>query len=326
MSFVTLDKSVGRDGPAVGGEIGLEPFLRSSEQVRAAGRWILGVVGGLGAILLAGLRFADLGTLDPYSGDSLLAVCGAGSALAGLSVVLVGAGRLLEGRYISLREVLTHAEEAQSERRRSNNRRWIRRRTGTSPIGVPIGWIDDSIRAIEGEKDLLYRSTGAQTIRQVLRLERETIDGLLNAKTDADRSRLRGELVELQAAAARVAAFADERFTRRQFKELGRRVAIAAPLVAAGIVAFSIAVAKPEPKHLVAESRPATVYLTRAGTLWTEQHLSCPGVTEMKGVILGGVLESPILAVAPAGRCRAGQFVLRPEFGVAVPDTLQGSP
>ena len=300
-------------GPHAGStDPGIDRIVASTAQLRDAAKWMLALLGALASILLSGLRFVDVAGLAIWSWEFCAAALGIALATAGLGYLLVGVARLLSGRYLSLRQVLTHAEEARNAGR--DGWRDKRARTKNPPSGVPLELVDRIVREVQGERVALYGATTATTTHDLFRLHRDLAAEVARAPSADTTERL----IVVRDAAARVAAFADERYTRIQFQRLGRRLLVAGPLMLAGVMLVSLATGRPEAPKLLPAPIHATVYLTEEGRNYVSSHLGCRD-DHVEAVLVGGDARTPLVVVKPEGGCRAGRLAVTDAIGTVIP-------
>jgi hypothetical protein len=132
-------------------------------------KWLLTVFAALGSVLLAGLRFSDLGRLTPWSRPFAAALLSGGAALGAVGVILWKASQLLASHYASLRQVLE--EEATTDKQDAHGR-------------LPAHVTSELIRAIEGESNFLYRGVATDR-RHLFEQLLEATDELVIVRQDS---------------------------------------------------------------------------------------------------------------------------------------------
>lgn len=282
--------------------------LRSStETYRQTTKWIITVFAGLASVLVAGLRFSDVGRLEPGSGPFWLAGAGAGIALLAVGYVLLAASKVLSSSYDTLRQVVAHAERAEAE----------------TPA-LPAELTDSMIRAIEREKDYLYGTIGANLTDLFDKLkenndqQRRVVRGEIQLSAYEER-RLRQNVRQFDAAVGRVVDFADLWRTKERFEILLKRLFICGAATAIGVFTFALAVNRQEAERAtVARPTAVTVFLTPAGAQQIAKDLKC-NQTTLQGVAVGGELTQPDVVIPRQGPCRAGRLGVTKDLGVAVP-------
>ena len=243
----------------------------------------------LGSVLIAGLRFADLGRLKDQAWQ-LIALGSAAIAFVATGAVVWAASRVLRGRYVTFRQVYAEGGAAAQ-------------RTGAPPVEAsPL------IRAIESERRDLYGTTGASSLLQLHLGFNQVLDDPLS--DGAVRSSWRE-------ATDRVTEFADAWETERRFETLIRVVMVCGTIIFLGVAAFAVALSRTDPGSLAKDTK-VSVYFLGSGQSWAEKHLGCQ-VAMLDGVAVGGSLEHPVVIFAPAGTCRAGRVLVTAEIGFAVP-------
>jgi hypothetical protein len=270
-------------------------------------KWLLTAAAALGAVLLAGLQFSDLGRLRPWGVAFTTALVGSGLALLGVGVILWRASRLLTFHIDSFREVLAEAEQAE-------------RRHGVRHAEM----VSELINSVEGEAAFLYRGV-AKDRRELFRELREVTQQLYQLRrTPASITPSQEELAvkarvdELSAATTRVVEYADYWLTRQDFRRLLWWLYGAGALIAVGIVMFATAITHDDHAVPITQPMPMQVFLTDEGSKVIGQQLDC-SIAVLAGQAVAGDLREPEIVVAAKPPCRAGRFRLNPDFGVGVP-------
>lgn len=279
-------------------------FRASTETLRETTKWLVAVFAALGSVLVAGLRFGDVGRLDLGTGPSYLAIAGATFALIAIGYVLFSAGRVLVSQYYTLRQVLQTAEEQEEKNK-----------------ALPAQLSHEMIREIEREKDYLFSWTGAATLQELYRELRSTSERLVILRRDQplaqqDEQRLRARRQELQDAMDGVADFADHWVTKERFRHLLWSVGVSAVAATVGIFLFSVGASRADVP--VRAPTNVTVFLNGAGQRWVQAHLGCK-TSVLKAVAVGGDLAEPEVVVPAGSGCDARRFVVSGDLGVAVP-------
>lgn len=288
------------------------PLRASTEALRDTTKWILAVFAGLASVLLAGLRFGDVGGVEPWTGRFYLAAGATAAALAAVGCILWQAALLLSGRYETLRQLVETVE-----------------RTETENPSVDAMYTNPLIGAIEDEQQYVYQGTAAN-LRDLFEQLRESNEYLLRARapgsnTNAAELRAHQERrLVLSDTAARVVDYAEHWVTKRRFQLLMRTMLGGGAVVATGIFLFAMAVSDRQATVPVKTGPvPVRIFFTEAGKGWMDGKAHCrPSV--LNGVAVGGTLTKPEVVI-PEGAalgtatCSASRFTLSRDLGVAVP-------
>ncbi len=223
----------------------------------------------------------------------MLALSGAALALVATGVIVWRASQTLVGQYTTFRQVLSAGAEAAEKG------------------GLPPEVASPLIRAIELDKEYLYGRTGAASLGHLYQASRSIGTTPRQSPPDQD---------DIRAALDRVADYADHWETRRRFGSLIKTIYVASVFVAAGVVLFAVAVTmETRETASIEEPTPFTLYLSAEGSAWFARRAGCNGMSELQVTAVGGTFEQPVVVVAPTATCRALQFEVRPEIGVASP-------
>jgi hypothetical protein len=270
-------------------------------------KWLLTAAAALGAVLLAGLQFSDLGRLRPWGAAFTTALVGSALALVGVGTILWRAARLLTFHIDSFREILAEADQAE-------------RRHGVRHAEM----VSRLVNAIEGEATFLYRGVASDrrelfhelraATRQLYQLRRTAA----SRSTSKEEVALQARLGELTAATTRVVEYADYWLTRQDFRRLLWWLFGAGTLTAIGIVMFASAITDDDSAAPITRPMPMQVYLSDEGKKVIGLQLDC-SIAIVAGQAVAGDLREPEIVVAAKPPCRAGRFRLSSDMGVAVP-------
>jgi hypothetical protein len=279
-----------------------ERYRQAVALMRSTTKWLLTSAAALGAVLVAGVQFSDLGRLELWTPWFNLACLGMVLALTGVAIALWRASRQLVTYIDSYRDILLQGDEA------------ARR------AGLRVEMASGLVKAIEGEADFLYRGE-AENLRELFGSLRAATGNLRQARSSHQGARAeqqaRAVLEELGAAANRVVDYADYWLTRAGFHELLWWLLAAGITIVAGTLLFTIAVTHVEQAAEVTRPTPVQVFLTEQGISEVERHLGCR-VDTLRAQAVGGDFLEPEILVPPAGKCKAGRLNLSEDFGVAI--------
>jgi len=238
----------------------------TTETLRQTTKWILTVAAGLGSVLVAGLRFSDLGHISTSDSRFWIASACVLIGLTAIGLVLWQASRLLIGSFDTLRELLVVKREAE-------------KKTPSLPAEVT----NPLIRAIQEEREYLFGGVAGNLTDLYGRIRHASKDDRRAAATEtlavaatggqavsadteaeaaaaaAQGSDLRG----LKRTAGTVVDFANNWTTKRQFSKLLQIILIAVPILAFAIVGFAY-----EVDHVSVATRKSALLAMRSPHLW----------------------------------------------------------
>jgi len=283
--------------------------LRSATTtIRDTTKWILTGFTWLASVLVAGLRFADVGKLRLWHGPFYLAVLGTVVSFAGLASIVWLASRVLSTQFDTLRQILSSA--AATKKRKPH---------------LPVEVSDELISAIVADEDYLYRKAAidlTDLFSQIQTINNEGIqlrrDNIVLSPAKERRRQVR--IVELNEALERVVDFADHWITKKRFGILLKGLLTAGILTTSGVFVFALGVSRPADPTVQFEDRPvpARIFLTLAGQRFAASHLGC-GTKMLDGVIVGRVSSDPQVVTPEQAGCRPARFIVKDRLGVVVP-------
>jgi hypothetical protein len=279
----------------------------AAQTVRQTTKWILTITAGLGSVLIAGLRFGDLGHLAAWTPTFWIALAGVSVALTTVGFVLAMASRVLTVRYQTLRQVVA-AQQAAEEGK---------------PL-MPAGVTSKLIQAIQREEDELYAGF-ADDPRDLLRQIRERDSARQTARATGLPPREQAEqnpLDELRKAADRTADYADYWETDRRYKLLLQSLPAAGAVIVIGVLTFTLAINRSAaPKVSLNQTPlPVEIIFSPTGQSWAEHALGCKPA-RLPGIAIGGTLDAAEVVVDDGLGCHASRFVVTSGRGIVIPTT-----
>jgi hypothetical protein len=274
------------------------PSLRASASaLRDTTRWIITAAAALASLLIAGLRFADIGRLSPAHGWYWLGIAGSGLALVSVGAIVWRASGVLTLRYRTFSEVLIDLERAEG-------------------VGVTAGTPRSLANAMLLENDYLLAGIASNMNNlwdQARSVNRRFVTGR-PAVRDEQRK------VQLDKAIERVMDFVDNWETERRFRTLLRTLVWSGVAAFIGMTVLATAVGyAPNVPPLVNSPIQADVTFTTRGLGYENRLIGC-ALNVRHGVVIAGDSATQILSFPAVSGCKAAVMKVSPNIAIVVPD------
>ena len=274
--------------------------------VREAAKWLLSAFAAIFAVVIAGLQFSALGSVD---GAAMY--WAAGSAMVALTVsiaVVIRAGLLLADPGLTFDDLLKREVKARIKLVNQRQKTDARLRT--------VGSVDPLLARVISDRSLLHHDRAEPSrLRDALRAARSASPPVMGAVEDASAD-----------IAVAVGVGNDYHF-RTRFRSLITLTAWLAALCAGSVVIFAISTAGAQRQALaVPEAAPGVLYL-KPGLTGAAMGLgeTC-AETSISVMLVGGTYSEPVVAVPRTASCTAGELTVSRDIGIVVPDeTRDGS-
>ncbi len=288
--------------------------------IREVTKWLLGGFAGLAALILAGVQVSDvISDADPV----WIALSAYFAALAAAVAVMFAAARVLLPGYSSLRPIALAYTKAQaleaSGRPRATGedlfgelaRRWRELCKTSRTANAPD--LSNELNAGYDKRDELRANPNA------------TVNWRGAAYTNDNVAAFDSALALVAEDSARVVSAANDYVVRQRYGTLihvliGASIVVAVSVPVAGLVGSSDSGGSAKS---VAVTGPIAVTLVRSGDSWPGALAGC-NEKKLVGVIVGGTLQKPVVAVDATGVCGPAVIDLSDVSGVVpIPATAK---
>ena len=101
-----LEEQASKSEERVSRDVVESPYLKASDNIRAAARWLVAAFAAVGGVLVAGVPLTDIGRIKPWSTDFFWATGGLAVALAAIAYMIYTTSRVFTDRFVSFNEFI----------------------------------------------------------------------------------------------------------------------------------------------------------------------------------------------------------------------------
>jgi hypothetical protein len=276
------------------------PYQQAAETIRSTAKWLVTAFAGVGGVLIAGIPLTGLGKLQ--AGRLTVAIIAIAAALAAIAFIIPRVSQVFTAKYITLADLTFQSFPK-----------------GTGKVGqwLVTRRLEPIMSAVDKSRDELYGAEASdladlnEKITQVNEVLRAGPRGRQPASL-LDRS-------SLAAAAERVVAFANYEDVRRTFRSVYRPMAIAAAIVAAGVVVFAYVVGSTSMTIEVTTPSPVLLSLNPSLSYWPRILGPNCDISRVDAVAISGDFFEPEVITSGTRGCKVARFKMTPTTGLAVP-------
>jgi hypothetical protein len=277
---------------------GDEPYQQAAETIRATAKWLVTAFAGVGGILIAGIPLTGLGRLR--SAPLIVALGAITVALVAIAYIIPRVSRVFTAKYITLADLAYQA----FPRSTSRLARWhVKRRI------TPIS------NAVDESRDELYGAEAAS----LADLNKRITDVNEDLRSFGSRPQSLTAQSSLAAAAKRVVAFANYEDVRQTFRRLYRPMAVAATVVAVGVITFAFAVGSATSVANVTSPAPVRLSLIEGAKDWQSLLGAGCDISRVDAVAISGTFSEPDVITTGTKGCEVVRLRITKSLGVAVP-------
>lgn len=294
-------------------------FELKTENLAGTLKWLVASAGAIAVAVVAGLQLTSL--QDLRLGAALIAVFGAVLALSSVGFVLFGAARVLALNAPTIIELSNR--ELVLGLLQSNSPAFMEKIGAEEPT---LKWVYERRTQLLGESRSiteLYTDEFVGSGRALAALERKESYALagrnLRPEEPSDVAWVKAKRTQAKAYIQQIEAAVAYQQRLEAYQRLVKRIQGLAIWFVAGIIVFALTpVVGLAPKSTeFTQPVPARIHVLEAQVAGVPQ--GCPAT--LKGQIVGGSLQSPVVVTEPVGTCPALRLTDHPEALIVVPET-----
>ena len=295
-------------------------FEHKSENLAGTLKWLVASAGAIAVAVVAGLQLTSLQELRAWA--ALIAILGAVLALSSVGIVLFGAARVLALQTSTVTELVNR--EAKFGLLQDDGLAAMEKIAAEDPV---LKWVYERRTLLMGDSRSvteLYTDefvASGNTLAALARNETRTLAGRdLRPDQPADiawvrtkQAQAEGHIQLIEAAVA-----CQQRF--EAYQHLVTRIKRLAVWFVLGIFVFALApVLGSAPKATeFTHPIPAQIHVIDAELAGVPQN--CPAI--LKGQIVGGTLQDPVVVTEPVGACPALRLTAGPDALIVIPEAI----